>query len=73
MNGSIDALKLDIARIKEIKKDDALFKSLVYAAAEDYIEKVDALTERKVTLTNGRGGKYTAKTGRKIKTRILTW
>ena len=73
MNGSVDALKLDIAKIKEIKKDAALFKSLVYAAAEDYIKKVDALTERKVTLINGRGGKYTVKTGGGKEPLILAW
>jgi hypothetical protein len=74
MNGSVDALKLDIEKIKKIKSDDEFFKSVVYAAADNYVEIVDSLTERRYTIVNSRGSTHTVKAGRKrINTNYRSW
>jgi hypothetical protein len=74
MNGSVEALKLDIEKIKKIKSDDELFKSVVYAAADNYVKIVDSLTKRRYTIVNSRGSTHTVKTGRKrINNNYRSW
>jgi len=72
MNGSVDVLKLDIEKIKQIKSNDEHLKSLVYAAADNYISKVEALSGNKVTIINNRGGIYTEKNAG-VKGRVINW
>ena len=58
MNGSVDALKLDIETIKNLKSDEEHFKSLVYAAADSYLKRVETLSAKRVVKINHRGGIY---------------
>ena len=59
MNGCVDALKLDIEKIKDLKSNEEHLKSLVYAAADSYIMKVETLNGKRVTRINHLGGIYT--------------
>jgi hypothetical protein len=58
MNGAIEALKLDIERIKKIKSNDALFKWAVITAANNYIKKVEVLNETKYAAVTGSSTNY---------------
>jgi hypothetical protein len=72
MNGTVDALKLDIEKIKHLKNNEKHLKSLVYAAADNYMKKVESLSTKKVTIINHRGGVYTEKIGGTNK-RAVNW
>ena len=68
MNGSADALRMDMEKIKKIKGSEDLFQREVFNAADHYIKRVEALSEKRVVVTNSQGGTYTYKSARSAKT-----
>ena len=74
MNGSVDALKLDIKQIKKMKSDDEYRKSVVVAAADNYIKIVESLTEKTYNMVNNQRSTFNKETGRKrINTNDRLW
>lgn len=63
MNGSINALKMDIDRIKALKKNKMLLKSAVMAAADVYVREVEALNEQNYSGAQIGKNAYTAVAG----------
>ena len=57
MNGSVQALSLDIERIQELKNNETLFKAAVITAADNYIKEVEQLNEQ-IMVANGGGREF---------------
>ena len=74
MNGFCDVFKMEIKDINTIKKNQKLMKSMVFAAADSYIRKVEFLTAKEYAQEKSLQEAYRLKNDdKKIKYNYRVW